>query len=323
MRTMIAQRNRTARLAAGMLLLWATGPDAQGWGPVAHRAIGAIADKNLSPVARWEVGRWLRGATLAEVANWADEVRGTREYAHTAGYHFEAVPDGGNYLSSLRAKSPQELRKGGLVAGLMVAHLVLRDPQTPAGERADALKFLVHMAGDVHQPMHTGRTTDRGGTDIPMVWFGRRSNLHQVWDSGLIREGHRELLRPEMPVGKAGDAYAQCLLKKFAREPPPLGMNVEEWLEESLALRGTAYDTVMRTDPAGYVAMTVESLDRRVYAAGMRLARMVNDIAERRGVPEGEGELWRGMKEIMGDPREVIRLRPARTGKPFATKNSD
>ena len=100
-------------------------------------------------------------------------------------------------------------------------------------------------------------------------------------------------------------------------------MNVEEWLEESLALRGTAYDTVMRTDPAGYVAMTVESLDRRVYAAGMRLARMVNDIAERRGVPEGEGELWRGMKEIMGDPREVIRLRPARTGKPFATKNSD
>ena len=297
-------------MAAGLLLLWAPGPAAQGWGPVAHRAIGAIADGNLSPTARWEVRQWLRGATLAEVANWADAVRGTAEYAHTAGYHFESVPDGGNYLSSLRAKSPRELRAGGLVAGLMVAHLVLRDPQTPASEREDALKFLVHMAGDIHQPLHTGRPEDRGGSDVRMAWFGRRSNLHQVWDSGLILAGHRDLLRAETPVAEAGDAYARYLMKKYAREPPPLRMNAEEWLEESLALRATAYDAVLRTDPAGYVAMTVESLDRRVYAAGLRLARMVNDIAERRGVPEGEGELWRGMKAIMGDPRETIRLRP-------------
>lgn len=323
MRAMIAQRNKTARVAAGLLLLWASGPDAQGWGPVAHRAIGALADRNLSPAARWEVARWLRGATLAEVANWADEARRTPEYAHTAGYHFEAVPDGGDYLSSLRAKSPRELRKGGLVAGLMVAHLVLRDPQTPAREREDALKFLVHLAGDIHQPLHTGRPEDRGGSDVRMAWFGRPSNLHQVWDSRLIPAGHRDLLRAEMSVEKAGDAYAQYLAKRFAREPPPPEMNAEEWLEESLALRTTAYDTVMRTDPAGYVAMTVESLDRRVYAAGLRLARMVNDIAERRGVPAGESELWRGMKEIMGDPREVIRLRPVRTGTPFAPKNPD
>jgi len=142
-----------------------------------------------------------------------------------------------------------------------------------------------------------------------MRWFGRPSNLHQVWDSRLILAGHRDLLKPKMSVRVSGDAYAQYLMKKFADEPAPLRMNVEEWLEESLALRTAAYDPVMRADSSGYVAMTIESVDRRVYVAGMRLARMINDIAERRGAPEGEGKLWLEMKEIMGDPRDVIRLR--------------
>ena len=296
------------------LALLAAPEVARGWGPVGHCTIAAIADANLSPAARWKVAQWLEGATLAEVANWADNVRARPEFAHTGHYHFEDVPDGGNYLSSLRAKSPEQLRQGGLVAGLMVAHLVLRDPRTPAQERTYALKFLVHLMCDIHQPVHTGRPEDRGGADIHMSWFGRHSNLHQVWDSGLILAGHPNLLRRAMPAGMAGAAYAQYLMKKYAREPPALTMNVEEWLEESLALRTAVYDAVLRTDPAGYVAMTVESLDRRIYVAGMRLARMVNDIAERRGAPPGEGQLWAQMKEIMGDPRDIIRLRPVKRG---------
>lgn len=305
--------SRWRRALAGLALLLATG-SGHGWGPVGHCTIAAIADANLSPAARWKVAQWLEGATLAEVANWADEVRAQPEYAHTGHYHFEDVPDDGNYLSSLRAKSPAQLRQGGLVAGLMVAHLVLRDPRTPAQEQACAVKFLVHLVGDIHQPVHTGRPQDRGGVDIHMPWFGRKSNLHQVWDSGLILAGHPNLLRRDMPADKAGAAYAQYLMKKYAREPPVLTMNVNEWLEESLALRTAVYDGVLRTDPAGYVAMTVESLDRRIYVAGVRLARMVNDIAERRGAPPGEGQLWAQMKEIMGDPRDIIRLRPVKRG---------
>jgi len=297
------------RMVAGVLFLCASERAAQAWGPVAHWAIGAIADENLSPRAQRKVAQWLRGESLADVANWADRVRSRSEYAHTSGYHYEGVSDGEDYLSSLRGKTPEELSKGGLVAGLMVAHLVLRDPRTPTREQEDALKFLVHMVGDIHQPLHTGRPEDRGGSMVRMRWFGRPSNLHQIWDSRLILAGHCDLLKPKMSTRVAGDAYAQYLTQKFADEPAPLRMNVEEWLEESLALRIAAYDPVMREDPSGYVAMTIESVDRRVYVAGMRLARMINDIADRRGAPDGEGKLWLEMKRIMGDPRDVIRLR--------------
>lgn len=297
-------------MALAVFLLAVPGGPAWGWGPVAHRTIGVIAEANLSPMARGAVARWLRGESLADVANWADAVRATPEYAHTAGYHFEQVSDGQTYLDSLRALTPGQRQKGGLVAALMVAHLTLRDPRASPREQADALKFLVHFVGDIHQPLHTGRPEDRGGSRIQLDWFGRTSSLHRVWDSGLILEGHADILKPGLSARATSEAYAKCLIEKFAQVPVNVRMDIGGWLEESLLLRPAAYYPLYETDPAGYVTWNIEDVDRRVYVAGIRLARMLNDIVARRPAPASEGALWGQMKAILGDPREVIQLRP-------------
>ena len=300
------------RFRAGLALatLGGTLLPAWGWGPVAHRTIGAIADAHLTPAAKTLVARTLGGATLADVANWADAVRATPEYAHTAGYHFEQMADGETYVESLRRRTPRQLERGGLVAALMAAHLTLRDPRAPARDKTDALKFLAHLAGDVHQPLHTGRPEDRGGSMIHFDWFGRRTTLHRAWDSGLILAGHPDLLRPELTAREVSDTYAQRLLAQFAEIPVNVTMDVRGWMEESVSLRPAAYYPLYETDAAGYVAWNIADVDRRVYVAGFRLAKMLNDIAARRPPPDSEGRLWEEMKSIMGDPRQIIRLRP-------------
>lgn len=297
-------------MALALVLLSGLGSPAWGWGPVGHRTIATIAEANLTPAAKRMVAQWLGGESLVDVANWADAVRSTPEYAHTSGYHFEQMADGETYVESLRRQTPEQLRQGGLVAALMVSHLTLRDPRVPVRDKTDALKFLVHLAGDVHQPLHTGPPEDRGGSRTYMNWFGYRTSLHRVWDSGLIAEGHLDILRPGMSARETSDAYAKFLIEKYAEVPVDVRMDVRGWMEESVSLRPAAYYPLYETDPVGYVTWNIEDVDRRVYVAGFRLARMLNDIVARRPPPESEGELWAQMKELMGDPRQVIQLRP-------------
>jgi hypothetical protein len=298
------------RLWLAVLWLLVCGGEALGWGPVGHRAVATIAATNLTPLAKGMVVRLLGGETLGDVANWADAVRRTPAYAHTGGYHYEQMSDGESYIESLWRRTPRELQSGGLVAALMVAHLTLRDPRVPDREKAAALKFLVHLAGDVHQPLHTGRPEDRGGSIIMINWFGRRYSLHRVWDSELIIAGHPDLLRPGMNAREAGEAYAQRLIEKYKHVPVNVRMDVRGWMEESVSLRPAAYDPLYQTDPAEYLARNIEVVDRQVFVAGFRLARMLNEIAVRRPTPGSEGELWAQMKEAMGDPRQTIRLNP-------------
>lgn len=301
------RRWRCLLAAAGLL---ASGGTAQGWGPVGHRAIATIAEANLTPAANAMVAQWLGTEPLADVANWADAARSTPAYAHTAGYHFEQMADGETYVESLRRQTPRQLQKGGLVAALMVAHLTLRDPRVPVREKTDALKFLVHLAGDVHQPLHTGPPEDKGGTSTYLNWRGRRTSLHRMWDSELIAAGHADLLREGAGARESGEAYARRLMDKFAGTPVNVRMDVRGWMEESVSLRPAAYYDLYRTDPAGYVEWGIENVDARIYVAGIRLARMLNEIAARQPPPASEGELWGQMKAIMGDPRATIQLRP-------------
>jgi hypothetical protein len=281
---------------------------ASGWGPLGHWATGLIADSNLSPNARALVEKLLGGQSLAEVANWADSIRSGEDYSGSIWYHFEKIPDGVNYLDNLRALPPWQQQKGGLVAAILVANATLRDPAASPGEQADALKFLTHLVGDIHQPLHTGRPPDKGGLTIQATWFGKPMTLHRIWDSGLLTTGHADIAPPRMPLEQAGAAYAEELVRRFSGQPANAEMDVEAWLDESLALRPAAYETTYETDPEAYQARHLEEIDRQLYLAGVRLARMLNDIAAHEPVPARETELWNQIESVLGDPRRVIHL---------------
>ena len=306
MNTWISAKFKGFEILPLLFCLFLAPLSASGWGALGHRTVGAVADSKLSPEARARTDKLLDGQTLADVASWADSIRDEGIWAGSIWYHIEKIPDGASYLDNLRSLPPALQQKGGVVAAILVADATLRNPEASSAEQADALKYLVHCTGDIHQPLHTGRPVDKGGLDIPVTWFGTPMSLHKVWDSGLLETGHPEWAG--LAIDKAGAAFAADLIQRFSEQPANAERDVEGWLNESLALRAAAYDPIYNTDQEKYQALHLGEIDRQIYLAGIRLARMLNAIAAREPVPARETELWNQIEGILGDPRQIVRL---------------
>ncbi len=281
------------------------------WGPVAHKAVGLIAESLLSQQARWSTQHILGKETLAGVSTWADEVRGKKNYyQQTATYHYEGVRDNATYIESLRAIAPEDRRKGGVVAAVSVAIAYLRDPSTPDLDRYDALKFLVHFIGDIHQPLHSGRPEDLGGNSIPVKWFGNPTNLHAIWDSGIINVGHQDLLTSDLSVEEAAMDYARYLYDTQRNYTVPVSIDVEGWLNESLAYRPQVYNGPFQNDQTGYLKTHLPFVDFRVYEAGVRLAYVLNQIYAQSPIEYTEQDLWVRVQEVLGPLFNIISFKP-------------
>jgi len=165
-------------------LLAAHGPSAAStgplpWGAATHRIIARVAESRLSKPALAEINRLLNGQTIVDVATWADQVRGGRPA--TGPWHYVDIPITDTTYDSLRW-----CPDGNCVIGALDRQIaLLSDKSRPDSVRAEALKWVVHFTGDIHQPLHAGDRGDRGGNDVKLTFLGRQSNLHSVWDTGL------------------------------------------------------------------------------------------------------------------------------------------
>ncbi|RZK16482.1 MAG: hypothetical protein EOO56_19840 [Hymenobacter sp.] len=249
-----------ALLAAMPLHSWA-------WGAEGHRAIGSIAEQYLSRKARREVEALLGTQTLAMVSTLPDEMRYLPAYKNTGPWHYVNTPLGlghDQYLAVMKAQ-PETNAYNVLLAKLKE----LRNPALPQAQRAEALIFIVHIVGDVHQPLHTGRAEDQGGNKIKMTYRGKETNLHALWDSGLL--DYQGLTYSEM-----GDRYVPIPERYVhdwqATEPA-------EWLYESYALATKLYaEADVDCDPDyRYYPAHADSMKRRIQQGGIRLAGLLNE----------------------------------------------
>lgn len=254
-----------ASLRALPLLACLSAP-AYAWGPQGHRLVGAIAETTLTPAARAEVARLLRGEpepTLAGVSNWADDLRendpdlGRRSarwhYVNLAedGCAYDVAthcPDGDCVIEAIR-------RQEGLLA----------DPRQPDAVRAQALKFLVHFVGDVHQPLHTGYASDRGGNGYQLQVRGQGSNLHRVWDGEIVTAAGRSEKRT---------------LRRLRALPTPAGVDdasVAAWAEASCRIvrRDGFYPPKGALKPT-YLERWRPTADAQLRLGAERLARLLN-----------------------------------------------
>lgn len=176
-------------------LLAAAAPLAGAWGPQGHRTVGAIADRLLTPTARGVVlqlladdrdkfGNLSGRTTLESVSDWADELHGTP--GARPRWHYDDIPVCGGASTAHYCADGQCN-----TAQLQRLTAVLADKRAPQGERNAALKWVVHLVGDIHQPLHAATNDDRGGNLVPVVLEGvhtrGRENLHRVWDTELVR----------------------------------------------------------------------------------------------------------------------------------------
>lgn len=171
---------RAVRLLVVCTALLTSTPPATAWGPKGHRVIGELAWSLLGEDARKAVSAVLEGETLADVSNWADQVRDQRP--ETKGWHFVNIAPGATGYDKARDCPPESC----IVEKLGEFAKQWKDESLPLAQRREALKWVVHLAGDLHQPLHCALAADRGGNEIKVKFFGQETNLHKVWDSEVI-----------------------------------------------------------------------------------------------------------------------------------------
>jgi hypothetical protein len=155
--------------------------------------------------------------------------------------------------------------------------VVLKDRSRPVEERRQALRFLVHLVEDLHMPLHVGENLDKGGNNLQVRWFDRGSNLHRVWDSGIIDR-----------AGRGEDGWLADLIATDTDEVRGKAQtgSVEDWATESLLAARQAYQntaTGQRIKPGAklgdaYQAANLPVVRRRLYQSGVRLATVLNDV---------------------------------------------
>lgn len=259
--------SRGAIVILGALL--ALTSSALAWGPEGHRIVARVAEAELTPAARSEVSRLLGGdaaTRMAAVSNWPDWAR--HSHPETRAWHFVAIdPANTGY-------DPDRDCPNGtcIVAQIDRDEALLADTTQPDTARAGALAYLIHLVGDVHQPLHCIGT---GGRDVPIDGDPHAANLHQLWDRA-----------PERIFGNGQDVAAAALLEPVIgadlRAAAARG-DVVDWANESFAIaRTTIYPGLPPRIAAADEGRVLDRaiVERQLQLAGMRLAMVLNrDLA--------------------------------------------
>ncbi|MFZ5609837.1 MAG: S1/P1 nuclease [Pseudomonadota bacterium] len=258
-------KNIIFKITLAMVFSLPASSPALAWGQTGHRVTGAIAERYLSVQARAAMTALLGPETLAEASTWADFMRSSPEpfWQHEAGpFHYVTVPPGKTYAE---VGAPPE---GDAIVALQRFARTLRDPAASRDDKALALRFTIHIIGDLHQPLHVGNGTDRGGNDFEVLFFNQPANLHSVWDSGMIeREG---LSYSEMAQWLAAKITPRQATEWASSDPLA-------WVAESVVIRDAIYPGE-QTIAWGYSFTHMDTARTRLSQAGVRIAAYLNRL---------------------------------------------
>lgn len=235
------------------------------WGQKGHDVTVCIAECHLTPEAAERVEKVLGGHSPVYYANWMDIASHQPEFDYSKTWHYLNIDEGetldsrhvnpgGDVLEAV-TMLVEKLKKGGL------------DPE----EEKLSLKMLIHLVGDMHCPMHTGRLSDTGGNQVPVTFFGTPTDLHTAWDTKIVEAARRwSYSEWQSQIDRASDDE---IILMQAGDP-------RNWLEESHDICKTIYaETPEGTDISyDYVDRFTPVIERQFMRGGYRLARLLNEI---------------------------------------------
>jgi hypothetical protein len=269
------------------LLVCILSSQAFAWGPTGHRTIGHIAEHFMTDKALKASREILSGMSLARASTWADEIRSDpATYSHTYDWHYTDWPDQQDHHDH----STETEDGGKLLSALGQQIKTLASSESSAQDKAFALKFISHLLGDLHQPLHVGNGLDAGGNFCRITYFGEKMNLHALWDDGMINSTRLSFTE-----------LATFLLDGLT--PIRLQMlrsgNINVWAQESKDLRQQIYpqDPITPQSSLGVPSYCLRSpnpsdipklgyeynyqfmsvVEERLLAAGIRLAAILNE----------------------------------------------
>ena len=239
---------------------------ASAFGARAHRIVGFIANERLCEQARLQIVSFIPDADLAAAGLWADYIRSDPDWDFVRPWHYmnvdALVPIGFAERSS----------KGDVLSAIVFFAEQLEDEALSLSKRTVAFYFVVHFVADIHQPLHVGRAVDLGGNRVDIQAGEYRGNLHNYWDSGVLREV--ENLR-EYAADLANE-YSS-VAEVWALEQPL------RWATESQQLRPGVYAFERTEGGVGllddrYQTQAAQVVRHRLAQAGVRLAGLLNGI---------------------------------------------
>jgi hypothetical protein len=293
------------------------------WGCKGHQIVALIAEDHLNPNARVMVKEILEAASIdsalnrycgqsgldafADSSTWADDERTIRP--ETAPWHYLDLPRGAAKVEVSKFCAPE-----GCVTSAIDAQLaILRDPKADARARGDALRFLIHFVGDMHQPLHLTTNNDRGGNCVPISFFelepaqtnpqkeDYRPNLHSIWDTDIVER----FSQGQTPQQAADALETKLRALSIAWQSKPIDVGAWAW-ESHRTAEESAYGklpTKIRIEAPKPVATCADDnhisarmlalheqvdqsyqaaaepvIQQQLMKAGVRLAMLLNDL---------------------------------------------
>lgn len=253
-----------------------------GWGPTGHDVVAAIAEKHLTDKTKECLDEILDGRSIVYYSSWMDNIQNSpywsNGYNQTKTWHYANVDKGETY------QTMKKNEKGDVITGLamLTDELTNNYDNLTDSMRADYVKMIVHMVGDMHCPMHAGRLSDLGGNRMKVKWFGRNTNLHSVWDSKIVESARK------WSYSEWRDQLDRAVCPEWVASVTVGGY--EEWFMETVdgAAKIYAYVEALGEENPNLSYQFVYDfsplLENRLLTGGYRLAYVLNTIFDPEGV---------------------------------------
>ena len=241
-----------------------------GWGATGHDVVAAIAEKHLTDKTKAELGKILDGRSIIYYSSWMDGLQNSPYwkygYNQTKTWHYANVDEGYTYQTMTKNE------KGDVVTGLtmMTDELMNNYANLTDSVKADYVKMIVHMVGDMHCPMHAGRLSDLGGNRTKVRWFGKNTNLHSVWDSKIVESAHSwSYTEWQRQIDRLNRKQSRAIVQGTPND----------WIEECVAIADDVYRNSTGTNLSyDYVAQYASVVEQQLLKGGLRLAALIEEI---------------------------------------------
>ncbi len=236
-----------------------------GWGQTGHRVVAQIAQNHLSNKVSKQLFEIMGNESLVEASTWMDNIKSDSTFDYARAWHYVTIPEGKNYETSEKSD------KGDAYEAINRMKAILKDGESSQEEKRNAIRMLTHLIGDIHQPLHVGNGTDRGGNSVKIKWFRKSSNLHRIWDSEMINS----------------KSFSYSELAKLIDHPNEstavnyTSTDLDVWVKEAMDLRPQVYNLSNDKNLSyKYMYSNWDTVKDQLLKAGIRLAEVLNEIFE-------------------------------------------
>jgi len=241
------------------------------WGQLGHRIVGQIADSYLTAKTKAEIKKILGNESIAMASNWPDFIKSDSSFKYLDTWHYINFEKNLNYDQLKNVLKKDTGKVNDAYAAILFLTKELKKKNLAISKKQMYLKLLIHIVGDVHQPLHVSPVGSTGGNDIKLQWFGQNSNLHRVWDSDLIE--FQQLSYTEYTDYLNHTTAAER--KKLQSEP------VSKWLYDSYVIAQDLHNEIKENNPRlsyRYNFDHIQTLNEQLLKGGVHLAGLLNEI---------------------------------------------